>query len=79
MSMLAADDPTGGRVGILVSSPLTSTNKCCLEKALTDEAEDVSDGGHEDHQEVVEDQYSSSDEEVSYPAELFPCETQRGD
>ncbi len=48
-------------------------------KALTDEAKDVSDGGDEDHQEVVEGQYDSGDEEVSDPAELFSSETQRDD
>lgn len=48
-------------------------------KALTDEAKDVSDGGDEDHQEVVEGQYDSGDEEVSDPAELFSRETQRDD
>lgn len=56
----------------------TSTKQRCM-KALTDEAKDVSDGGDEDHQEVVEGQYGSGDKEVSDPAELFSSETQRGD
>lgn len=46
---------------------------------LTDESKDVSDGGHEDHQQIVKGQYRSCDEDVSDPAELFACETQRGD
>ncbi len=56
----------------------TWTEQRCV-KARTDEAKDVSDGGDEDHQEVVEGQYDSGDEEVSDPAELFSSETQRGD
>lgn len=32
-----------------VGKEATSTNKCCLDKLLTDEAKDVSDGGDEDH------------------------------
>lgn len=46
---------------------------------LTDESKDVSDGGHEDHQQIVKGQYRSCNEDVSDPAEVFSCETQRDD
>lgn len=49
------------------------------ESGLTDEAKDVSDGGDEDHQHVVEDQYAGGDQHVADPAELSTAEQQRGD
>lgn len=46
---------------------------------LTDESKYVSDGGNKDHQKIVKGQYHSCNEDVSDPAELFSCETQRDD
>lgn len=44
-----------------------------------DEAKDVSDGGHEDHQEIIEDQDPRRDEQMSDPAELSAAEQESGD
>lgn len=46
---------------------------------LTDEAEDVPDGGNEDNQHVVEGQDGSSYQHVASPAEVAAAEEQRGD
>lgn len=46
---------------------------------LTDEAKDVSDGGYEDDQHVVEDEDEHGDQEVPGPAEFPAAEEQRGD
>lgn len=43
---------------------------------LTDEAEDVSDGGDEDDQHVVEGQDGGGDQHVAHPAELSSTEQQ---
>lgn len=43
-------------------------------KELTDEAKDVSDGGDEDDQHVVEGQNGSSDHHMANPAELSTAE-----
>lgn len=47
--------------------------------ALTDEAKDVSDGGHKDDQHVVEGQNGSGDQHVANPAELSTAEEQCSD
>lgn len=49
------------------------------EAGLTDEAKDVSDGGHEDDQHVVECQDGSGNQHVASPAELSLAEQQCGD
>lgn len=49
------------------------------EAGLTDEAEDVSDGGDEDHQQVVEGQDAGGDQHVADPTEFSAAEQQRGD
>lgn len=41
---------------------------------LTNEAEDVPDGGDKDDQQVVEGQDAGSDQHVANPAELSPAE-----
>ncbi len=46
---------------------------------LTDEAEDVSDGGDEDDQHVVEGQDGGGNQHVASPAELSTAEQQCGD
>lgn len=46
---------------------------------LTDEAEDVPDGGDEDDQHVVEGQDGGGDQHVAGPAEVPSAEQQRGD
>lgn len=46
---------------------------------LTDEAEDVPDGGDEDDQHVVEGQDGGGDQHVAGPAELAAAEQQRRD
>ncbi len=48
------------------------------EAGLTDEAEDVSNGGHEDDQHVVEGQDGGSNHHVASPAELSMAEQQCG-
>lgn len=50
-----------------------------VEPGLTDEAEDVSDGGDEDDQHVVEGQDGGGDQHVASPAELSTAEQQSGD
>jgi len=50
-----------------------------VHQRLTDEAEDVPDGGDEDDQDVVEGQDGGGDQQVANPAELSPAEQQRGD
>lgn len=47
--------------------------------SLTDEAENVPDGGDEDDQHVVEPQDGGSDQHVASPAEVPSTEQQRGD
>lgn len=49
------------------------------EAGLTDEAEDVSDGGDEDDQHVVEGQDGGGNQHVASPAELSTAEQQRCD
>lgn len=50
-----------------------------LEAELTNEAEDVSNGGHEDNQHVVEGQDCCSNQHVAGPAELSAAKQQCGD
>lgn len=49
------------------------------EAGLTDEAEDVSDGGDEDDQHVVEGQDGGGNQHVASPAEVSTAEQQCGD
>lgn len=46
---------------------------------LTDEAEDIPDGGDEDDQHVVEGQDGGGDQHVTGPAEVPSTEQQGGD
>lgn len=63
-----------------LSSQVYSVASCSYSAlGLTDEAEDVPDGGDEDDQHVVEGQDCSGDQHVASPAELAPAEQQRGD
>lgn len=48
-------------------------------RSLTDKAKDVSDGGDEDNQHVVEGKDGCSNQQVASPAELSTTEQQRGD
>ena len=47
--------------------------------SLTDEAENVPDGGDEDDQHVVEGQDGGGDQHVASPAKVASAEQQRGD
>lgn len=51
----------------------------CYLLLLTDEPEDVSDGGNKDDQHVVKGQDGSSNQHVASPAELSTTEQQCGD
>lgn len=61
---------------------VTQTISCVSkywEAGLTDEAEDVSDGGDEDDKHVVEGQDGGGNQHVASPAELSTAEQQRCD
>ncbi len=78
--------PCGGVLHVLILMSTSSYSSHCniscvtehAEAGLTDEAEDVSNGGHEDDQHVVEGQDGGSNHHVASPAELSMAEQQCG-